>query len=89
MFDKTVKIKDLQIEIGRLIWQLRKRDKISQQALAEQLDLSRITIQNLESGKNYTIETMLKAFQYFDLLQLLNAQIKDIKKVTENMNDLY
>ncbi|MCF8415610.1 MAG: helix-turn-helix transcriptional regulator [Crocinitomicaceae bacterium] len=33
----------------------REQQKLSQQELAEQLQLSRITIQNLESGKNFTI----------------------------------
>lgn len=60
MFIKNIKIKDIKLEIGQLVKSFRKRDKISQEELAEKLNLSRITIQNLEAGKNFTIDTLLK-----------------------------
>ena len=50
MFTGNLKIKDVKSEIGQLVKSLRKKQKLSQQELAEQLDLSRITIQNLESA---------------------------------------
>jgi transcriptional regulator with XRE-family HTH domain len=62
MFTKNLKIKDVKSEIGQLVKSLRKKQKLSQQELAEQLDLSRITIQNLESGKNFTIEQMTSLY---------------------------
>ena len=57
MLAGNLKIKDVKTEIGKLVKSLHKKQKLSQQELAEQLDLSRITIQNLESGKNFTIDT--------------------------------
>ena len=48
---------------------MRSRENITQEQLAEKLGLSRLTIQNLESGKKPTLDTALKAFQYFDLLE--------------------
>ena len=58
MFTRNLKIKDVKLEIGQLIKSYRKQQKLSQQDLAAQLELSRITIQNLESGKNFTIDTL-------------------------------
>ncbi len=74
MFD-VVKIKDVKQEIGLLIKSLRKQRGISQQELADTLDVSRTTIQNLELGKNFTINTVLKIFQEFGLLEKLMEQI--------------
>lgn len=86
MFNKTIKIKDVKSEIGQLVRSYRKRDKISQEDLANKLDLSRITIQNLESGKNFTIDTLLKVVQHFELLSDLqdvlvekHSDIKNLK----------
>lgn len=89
MFTDNIKIKDIKLEIGLLIKSYRKKDKISQIELAEKLDLSRITIQNLESGKNFTIDTLLKVLQYFELLSALNTLLKEKKKESENLKSLY
>ena len=89
MFESNIKIKDVKLEIGQLIKSLRKRDKITQQKLAEELDLSRITIQNLESGKNFTIDTLFKVLQYFELLNSLNELLIDKKMENENIKSLY
>jgi transcriptional regulator with XRE-family HTH domain len=56
--------------------------------LAEKLNLSRVTIQNLESGKNPTIETLLKVLQYFDLLDGLNNYI-DTEARNNSQQSLY
>lgn len=89
MFEGSVKIKDVKLEIGTLIKSSRKKRNISQRALADQLDLSRVTIQNLESGKNFTIDTLLKALQYFELLEELNQVLVDKKNERENLTSLY
>ena len=86
---EVLNIKDVKKEIGHAIKFLRKRNKISQSELAELLDLSRITIQNLESGKNFTINTLLKVLQHFDLLQELNQEIKSVVKNHEEVDSLY
>lgn len=67
MFE-AVGIKSVKEKIGVLVKALRSRDGLTQEQLAEQLNVSRITIQNLEAGKNPTIDTVLKVLQHFDLL---------------------
>ena len=89
MFINNIKIKDIKLEIGQLVKSFRKRDKISQEELAEKLNLSRITIQNLEAGKNFTIDTLLKVLQHFDLLNSLNEILKDKRNDNENTESLY
>ncbi len=89
MFIDNIKIKDIKLEIGQLIKSLRKRDKISQKKLAETLDISRITIQNLESGKNFTIDSLLKVLQHFELLGSLNTLLKEKRDENENLESLY
>jgi transcriptional regulator with XRE-family HTH domain len=85
MLNNTATIKETKLQFGKLVKVLRKRESISQIELAELLDLSRITIQNLESGKNFTIDTLLKVAQHFNLLdklnELLTQQISDSKKI--------
>ena len=67
----------------------RKQQKLSQQELADQLELSRITIQNLESGKNFTIDTLLKVFNHFDVLVGFNQFLMDKRNETEELTSLY
>lgn len=61
-------ISQVTLSVGNVMRAFRKREKYSQQELADELSLSRITIQNLESGKNFTIETLLKVLKHFDLM---------------------
>ncbi|MEX0812261.1 MAG: helix-turn-helix transcriptional regulator [Chitinophagales bacterium] len=89
MVFQNIKIRDLKSEIGQLIKSLRKRDKLSQEELAQSLDLSRITIQNLESGKNFTIDTLLKALQHFDLLKEMHQVIEKLHRDSDNVDSLY
>lgn len=89
MFIETAKIKDVKLEIGQLIKSMRKRNSVSQQELAEKLSLSRVTIQNLESGKNFTIDTLLLVLQHFDLLNVLNELLKDKRSENEQIESLY
>lgn len=89
MFVNSIKIKDVKSEIGLLVKSFRKLENISQQELAEKLGLSRITIQNLESGKNFTIDTLLKVVQHFDLLATLNDLLVEKRKANDNLKSLY
>ncbi len=66
---ETTEIKDVKMRIAVLCRTLRKSRGISRVELAEQLAVSRITIQNIETGKNVTLDTLLKVLQYFDLLE--------------------
>lgn len=74
MFD-TVEIKDVKKEIGALLKSIRKQRKISQNKLSNNLNVSRTTIQNLELGRNFTIDTLLKVCKELELLDSLNAKI--------------
>lgn len=89
MFSHTLKIKDVKNEIGQLVRSYRKSQKLTQQQLADQLDLSRITIQNLESGKNFTIDTFLKVLQHVELLGAFNAFVKGKRSDNEHVKSLY
>lgn len=74
---ETIKISDLKMSIATLCRTLRKRQSLSRNDLAELLHVSRITIQNLETGKNVTIDTLLKVLQYFDLLDKFDAFLSE------------
>ncbi len=69
MLFETLKIKDVKTDLGKWVKVMRKNQNLSQHQLADLLNMSRITIQNLEAGKNITIDTLLKVFQHFDALE--------------------
>lgn len=71
-----VTIKDIQKALGEWCKLLRKREKLTQQDLASELDLSPITISKLENGENATLETVLKILQYFDEMNSFNRFIQ-------------
>lgn len=79
-----ITIKDIQKALGEWCKLLRKREKLTQQELAKELDISPITISKLENGENATLETILKVLQYFDELNNLHLFIQT--KI-ENLND--
>jgi DNA-binding XRE family transcriptional regulator len=72
----NIRVSDVKIEIGTLIKKMRANRKLTQGELAKQLNLSRITIQNIERGNNFTIDSCLLVFQYFDELKSFNTFIK-------------
>jgi len=88
MFD-TVEIKDVKNEIGLLVKAMRKQRGISQVQLAKSLGVSRTTIQNLELGKNFTVDTFLKVFKELDLLEQLQSEITQAKKHVVNSKSMY
>lgn len=88
MFD-TVEIKDVKIEIGIFVKALRKQRGLSQTQLANTLDVSRTTIQNLELGKNFTVDTILKVLKEMDLLMQLKSEITQAKAHVMNSKSLY
>ncbi len=89
MFEDNLKIKDVKLAIGQLVKSYRKREKLSMQELGDELQLSRITIQNVELGKNFTIETLLKVLQYFELLPAFNSFLKGMRSENEGVESLY
>lgn len=74
---ETVTIKDVKMVIAELTRTLRKQQSLSRSDLAEQLKLSRITLQNLETGQNVTVDTLLKVLQHFDLLEKFDDLLKN------------
>jgi transcriptional regulator with XRE-family HTH domain len=89
MLFNEIKIKDVKIKSGQLVKTLRKNAKLSQEELAELLNLSRLTIQNLESGKNFTIDSFLKVMQHFELLDLVYKLLEDKIDEQENLISFY
>ena len=89
MFTNNLKIKDVKLEIGQLAKAYRKKQKLSQQDLADQLELSRLTIQNIESGKNFNIDTLLKVLNHFNLLTALNQFLIEKRNENEQLTSFY
>ena len=77
MLFEIVKIKDVKTDLGKWVRMVRKKQNLSQDELADLLNMSRITIQNLESGKNITTDTLLKVFQHFDILEKFNDFVQE------------
>ena len=75
--------------MGFLVKALRKQRGLSQLQLAKSLDVSRTTIQNLELGKNFTVDTILKVMKEMDLLTQLNSEILQAKSHVVNSKSMY
>lgn len=71
----NIRVSDVKTEIGSLIKKMRANKKLTQEELAKRLNLSRITIQNIERGNNFTIDTCLLILQYFDEIESFNEYI--------------
>jgi transcriptional regulator with XRE-family HTH domain len=88
MFE-IVEIKDVKRELGALVKALRKQRNLSETQLAERIDVSRTTIQNLELGKNFTVDTFLKVMKEMDLLTQIHQEVVDTKNHVTNTKSLY
>lgn len=88
MFE-TIEIKDVKLEIGQMVKSIREQRKISQTNLANALNLSRATIQNLESGKNFTVDTLLKVLKEVDMIERLYREISEVRNHIESTESLY
>lgn len=76
-------------KIGEFVKLMRNSRKISQQELADSLNLNRQTIQKVESGKNFNIDTLLLIFQHFELLKAFADFIKDQGTDFTEIDSLY
>jgi transcriptional regulator with XRE-family HTH domain len=81
-------IKDVKRKLGELVKLLRRKKGLSQESLGNQLNLSRITIQNLESGKNATLDTLLIVMQHFGLLNVFYDML-ETQTNNNNYDSLY
>ncbi len=69
-------IKDVKNNLGTWCKTMRLAEKLSQDQLANELQMSRFTIAKLENGENPTLDTVLKVLQYFGQLPSLNDFVK-------------
>ncbi len=73
---EVVTIKKTKEELGKWCKLQRDRFQLSQQELADHLGISRYTIQKFESGRNSTIDTVLKIAHHFDDLEKFYSGVK-------------
>ena len=85
----TVEIRDVKNELGALVKALRKQRGLSQAQLAESLNVSRTTIQNLELGRNFTVDTFLKVMKEMDLLAQVQGEVIQAKSHVIYSKSLY
>ena len=78
MLFEIVTIKEVKLSIGKICREKREAQKLSRDELAAALNLSRNTIQNIEMGKNSTIDNLLKVAYHFDLLNEIHAGLQII-----------
>ncbi|MCB9426000.1 MAG: helix-turn-helix transcriptional regulator [Flavobacteriales bacterium] len=84
----AVTIKEVKVQLGQLCKHKRQIYEMSQEDLAEALDLSRYTIQKFENGKNATLDTVLKIANHFDLLDNLYQALKELE-TNNDINSMY
>ena len=81
-------------QLGKRICELRKQMNISQEELAEKLDISQRSLSKIETGRNYpqpeTIEKIAKALNvninHLFSFQSLNTKNEYIEAITQNIN---
>ena len=61
-------VKEIKDKIGLVCQQQRKTNDLSRDELAEALGISATTVQNIENGKNATLDNVLKIGNHFGLL---------------------
>jgi transcriptional regulator with XRE-family HTH domain len=81
-------IKDVKLKIGEWCKQRRHQYELSQDELAQVLEMSRLTIRKLEEGKNVTLDSLLKVVNHFDMLETVYNAI-DTNIADNNINSLY
>lgn len=78
------------VDLGEKIKQIRKDNKMSQDDIAEVLNVTRQTISNWENGKNYPdIETLIKISDKFNISLdiLLKNNMNMVKEIDKNVKD--
>ena len=73
----VITIKDVKLQLAEMCKQHRKQANLTQEELAKLLVLSRFTIQNFESGKNATLDTVLRIAYHFGYLSTLHKMITE------------
>ncbi len=78
MIFEIVTINDIKLSIAKICREKREAQKLSRDELAALLNISRNTIQNIELGKNSTIDNLLKVAYHFDLLSQIQRGLLSI-----------
>ena len=84
----TITIKTVKLKIGQVCKNKRKEYGLSRDELAKELDISRTTIQNIENGKNSTLDNLLKVANHFNVLDTIFRAI-DTFDQTDTNKSLY
>lgn len=77
------------MDLGKRIIEMRKKNNLSQEQLAEKLEVSRQTISNWENGKFYPdIDALVRISRYFNISldDLLNYDDKVLDYLKESTN---
>lgn len=77
-------IKEVKERIGLICQQHRKANDLSREDLAKALNISSTTIQNIENGKNVTLDNILKIANHFGLLTGIYNTIDDFVEKDKN-----
>ena len=88
IFFDSVKPSDAKLQMGAWCKSLRQRKGISQEELSAKLNLSRVTIHHLESGRNSTLETFLKVLNHFQELESFYTFLAE-KTAEKDVKSLY
>ena len=84
----AITIKDVKLKLGEWCKQKRQVYELSQEDLAQVLEMSRLTIRKLEDGRNVTLDSLLKVVNHFDMLESVYTAI-DTNISDNNINSLY
>jgi transcriptional regulator with XRE-family HTH domain len=85
MFE-IITIKEVKVKIGTLCKAKRKEYGLTREQLAEELGMSRATIQNIESGKNATLDNLLKIANHFHLMEAIYKAIVALNSPNDNLS---
>ena len=77
-------IKEVKNKIGLVCQRHRKINDLSRDELAEALDISATTIQNIENGKNANLDNILKIANHFNVLSNIYDSIDDFSEADNN-----
>lgn len=83
---EIITIKDIKVKIGKSCVLHRKLNSLSREQLAEALGVSSTTIQNIENGKNITLDNILKVANHFGLLGSISISI-ELDKSMNHLNN--
>lgn len=85
----SITIKEVKIQIGQLCKAKRKEFNLTREQLADALQMSRATIQNIESGKNATLDNLLKIANHFHLLETIFVGVQSLHNSSSDPLSLY